>query len=373
MVVSAQHLASEAGAEVLRAGGNAVDAAVAVGYALAVVDPCCGNIGGGGFMTLHLADGHAAFLNFREKAPGGGDGGHVPRRQGRGRCAAAACSASAAVGVPGTVLGLDTALARYGTLPRARVMAAGDPARARRLRAATRRRRRCSRGSPTAARPRPGGSRRSSCTRTARHCRPASGSCSRPGGDPGGDRDPRSGRVLSRARSPAAVATAAQADGGMMTAADFADYTVTESPPLRCTYRGYASSSRRRRRVLRRHHAVRDPERARGLRPARAWASTRRRSVHLLVEAMRHAFVDRNHAPRRSGFRRTTRSSGCCRRTMPPRSAPRSARQGDALATPRRRRAAAREPRDDALLGGRRRRQRRRGHLHDQRRVRRRA
>src|SRR6202000_2648065 len=57
MVVTAQHLASEAGVAILRRGGNAVDAAVAVGYAEAVVNPCCGNIGGGGFMTAFRADG----------------------------------------------------------------------------------------------------------------------------------------------------------------------------------------------------------------------------------------------------------------------------------------------------------------------------
>src|ERR1700751_5559059 len=69
MVVSAHRLASEVGVQVLRAGGNAVDAAVAVGYGLAVADPCCGNIGGGGFMTIHLADGREVFVNFRETAP----------------------------------------------------------------------------------------------------------------------------------------------------------------------------------------------------------------------------------------------------------------------------------------------------------------
>jgi hypothetical protein len=63
MVVTAQHLASDVGAAILRQGGNAVDAAVAVGYALAVTHPCCGNLGGGGFMTIHLADGRNTFIN----------------------------------------------------------------------------------------------------------------------------------------------------------------------------------------------------------------------------------------------------------------------------------------------------------------------
>src|SRR3984893_14155757 len=69
MVVSAQRYASEIGVRILAQGGNAIDAAVAVGYALAVVDPCCGNIGGGGFMTIHLKDGRETVINFRETAP----------------------------------------------------------------------------------------------------------------------------------------------------------------------------------------------------------------------------------------------------------------------------------------------------------------
>jgi gamma-glutamyltranspeptidase / glutathione hydrolase len=69
MVVSAQHLASAVGIDVLKRGGNAIDAAVAVGYALAVVYPAAGNLGGGGFMTLQLADGRTGFLDFRETAP----------------------------------------------------------------------------------------------------------------------------------------------------------------------------------------------------------------------------------------------------------------------------------------------------------------
>src|SRR5450631_2434963 len=69
MVVTAHQLASRVGVDILKEGGNAVDAAVAVGYALAVVYPAAGNLGGGGFMTIQFADGRKTFLDFREKAP----------------------------------------------------------------------------------------------------------------------------------------------------------------------------------------------------------------------------------------------------------------------------------------------------------------
>ena len=117
MVVSEQKVASTVGADILRAGGNAVDAAVAVGYALAVVNPCCGNIGGGGFMTIHLANGQNIFINFREKAP------FKATRDMFLNNPDATTSGYLAVGVPGTVLGLDTALQKYGTMTRKQVMA----------------------------------------------------------------------------------------------------------------------------------------------------------------------------------------------------------------------------------------------------------
>ena len=122
MVVTAQHEATEVGVAILEAGGNAIDAAVAVGYALAVTHPAAGNLGGGGFMTIHLADGRDTFINFRETAPQratrdmflDADGSVAPSRSIEGYLA---------VGVPGTPAGLDYALTNYGTMPRTRVIA----------------------------------------------------------------------------------------------------------------------------------------------------------------------------------------------------------------------------------------------------------
>lgn len=121
-VVSEQRLASAVGLQILQAGGNAVDAAVAMGYALAVVNPCCGNIGGGGFMTLHLANGKNTFINFREKAPAAASADMYLNAQGELR-PDSSLYGYLAVAVPGTVAGLDHALQRYGTLTRQLVMA----------------------------------------------------------------------------------------------------------------------------------------------------------------------------------------------------------------------------------------------------------
>ena len=96
-----------------KSGGNAVDAAIAVGYALAVTFPEAGNLGGGGFMTIRFHDGRTAFIDFREKAPGAAtatmyqdaNGNPVPERSRRGYLA---------VGVPGTVSGLELARTKFG-------------------------------------------------------------------------------------------------------------------------------------------------------------------------------------------------------------------------------------------------------------------
>src|SRR5450830_437531 len=121
MVVTSQHLASQVGVDILKMGGNAVDAAAAVGYAQAVVNPCCGNIGGGGFMTIHLADGRDTFINFRETAPAAASANMYLDANGKAITNASLFGYLAA-GVPGTVLGLDTAQRKYGKLTRAQIM-----------------------------------------------------------------------------------------------------------------------------------------------------------------------------------------------------------------------------------------------------------
>jgi len=121
MVVTAQHLATHVGVDVLKAGGNAVDAAVAMGYALAVVYPAAGNLGGGGFMTIQLADGRKTFLDFREKAPLAATADMYLDRNGN-VIKGASTYGYLAVGVPGTVSGLEYARGKYGTLPRAKLL-----------------------------------------------------------------------------------------------------------------------------------------------------------------------------------------------------------------------------------------------------------
>ena len=288
MVVAEQRLAAEIGVAILKDGGNAIDAAVAVGYALAVVHPCCGNLGGGGFMTIHRADGSDTFLNFREKAPLAAsqtmyldaDGKFVPGRSTRGYLA---------VGVPGSPLGLDTALSRYGTMSRRQVMApairlAGEGFV-------------LSQGDidildtgtksfaeePNVA---------AIFLKNGMHYRV-------------GDRlvQPQLAATLETLakdgpnalyRGPigAAIVAASQAQGGILAKADFARYTVEESAPVRCSYRGITIISA-------------PPPSSGGTTiceifnilqayPMSDLGFHSARGIHLMVEAMRHAYVDRN-------------------------------------------------------------------------------
>ena len=121
VVVSAHHLASEAGAAMLAKGGNAVDAAVATAFALAVTHPSAGNIGGGGFMVIRLADGTATTIDYREKAPAKST--PTMYLDAKGQIAwSATDSGWRAPGVPGTVRGLAMAHGKFGKLPWADVV-----------------------------------------------------------------------------------------------------------------------------------------------------------------------------------------------------------------------------------------------------------
>jgi gamma-glutamyltranspeptidase/glutathione hydrolase len=236
MVVTVQHLATDAGVEILKAGGNAVDAAVAVGYAEAVVNPCCGNIGGGGFMLLHLRRHGDVVINFRETAPAAATAGMYLDAAGK-PVPGGSLFGYKAVGVPGTVLGLDGALRKYGRLTRAQVMA---PA----IRLA-----------------------RQGFTLTKGDTDILEAQAERFGRDPAltkiflradgkplrpGDRliqDDLANTLEHIAVAgpdyfyhgpvAAAVADASAANGGIIARADFAGYRAAEDKPLRCDYRGY--------------------------------------------------------------------------------------------------------------------------------------
>ncbi|MEC5320620.1 gamma-glutamyltransferase [Brenneria populi subsp. brevivirga] len=289
MVVSSQYLASQVGVDIMKMGGNAIDAAVAVGYAQAVVNPCCGNIGGGGFMTIHLADGTDTFINFRETAPAAASADMYLDAQGNVKKGASLYGYLAA-GVPGTVLGLDTAQKKYGKLSREQVMA------------------------PAIKLARYGFELTRADTdildttvkrfkedpEAARIFLRADGSPLQPGdklvqrdlaqtlqaiADNGPD-------AFYQGRIPQAVEQAAKQGGGILTAADFADYRVTETAPVTCDYRGYKFVSS-------------PPPSSGGVTlceilnivegyDIKAMGFNSAASVHVLTEAMRHAYMDRN-------------------------------------------------------------------------------
>ncbi|MEX0446417.1 gamma-glutamyltransferase [Xenorhabdus sp. SGI246] len=289
MVVSAQHLASQVGIDILKMGGNAIDAAVAVGYAEAVVNPCCGNIGGGGFMTIHLADGTDTFINFRETAPAAANADMYLDKEGN-VIKGASLYGYKAIGVPGTVMGLDTALQKYGTLTREQVMApAIKLAREGYI---------LSRGDTdimdTTVK------RFTQDPEAARIFLRKDGTPFQPG-DKLVQTDLANTLEMIAKQGPDAfyhgkipqiIEETSKKSGGIITATDFANYTITESTPVTCSYRGYKFISS-------------PPPSSGGVTlceilnivegyDLKSMGFNSAAYIHTLTEAMRHAYIDRN-------------------------------------------------------------------------------
>ncbi|CQJ35877.1 gamma-glutamyltransferase [Yersinia enterocolitica] len=289
MVVTSQHLASQVGTDILKMGGNAVDAAVAVGYAQAVVNPCCGNIGGGGFMTIHLADGTDTFINFRETAPAAASADMYLDKEGKVTKDASLYGYLAA-GVPGTVLGMDSAQKKYGKLTRQQVMAPAIKL-AREGFVLTRADTDILDTTVKRFRQDP---------ESARIFLRKNGEALQPGdrliqtdladtltaiSEQGPD-------AFYQGKIPQAVEAAAKKGGGILTAADFVNYKITETAPITCSYRGYKFVSS-------------PPPSSGGVTlcetlnvlegyDLKSMGFNSAAYIHTLTEAMRHAYMDRN-------------------------------------------------------------------------------
>jgi gamma-glutamyltranspeptidase/glutathione hydrolase len=288
MVVTAHHLATQVGIDVLRGGGNAVDAAVAVAYALAVTFPEAGNLGGGGFMTLRLADGTSRFLDFRETAPGAARadmyldqaGQVIPGKSTRGWLA---------IGVPDTVAGMEYARRHWGSRPRAELMApairlagegfvldrgdaewlteAADELRVDPATAAV---------FVNARHPWHAGDRLVQ-TDLAHSLRQIA---------------ERGADAFYKGPIGAAIVGAGHAHGGILRGTDFADYAVRDMKPLECDYRGY-------------HVIAAPPPSSGGVvicetlgilsgYPMTGFGYHSADATHVLIEALRRAYHDRN-------------------------------------------------------------------------------
>ena len=288
MVVSAHRLASDAGVSILKKGGNAVDAAIAVAYALAVTFPEAGNIGGGGFMTIRMQDGHQTFIDFRETAPEAAtanmyldpEGNVIPALSTRGH---------RAVGVPGTVAGLELARTKFATRPRAVLMAAairlakngfkldqGD-AEFLNLGAAD-----FDKDTPSAAIFRNRGKDWQKGdlfiqTDLAKSLKAIAA---------------KGGNAFYNGPIARRIVAASQANGGILTERDFANYRAIERTPIECDYRGY--------------HIISAPLPSSGGivicetlnilsgYPISSLGFQSADSVHYMTEALRRAFHDRN-------------------------------------------------------------------------------
>jgi gamma-glutamyltranspeptidase/glutathione hydrolase len=288
MVVTAQHLASQVGVDVLKKGGNAVDAAVAVGYTLAVVYPAAGNLGGGGFMTIQLADGRRTFIDFREKAPMAAKADMYLDSSGN-VVKGASTYGHLAVAVPGSVAGMEYALSKYGTRKRGELIA---PAIALAERGFV-----LEQGDVDLLATATDDFRKDPATRVIFLKR----------GEPYEVGDRLVQKDLAKTlrgiaqhgadgfyHGPvaAAIASSSKAGGGIVTEADLARYKVREMAPIECDYRGY--------------HVVSAPPPSSGGvviceilnvlegYPLRDLGFRSAQAVHFQIEAMRHAYMDRN-------------------------------------------------------------------------------
>ncbi len=231
MVASVHPQASDAGAEIMHEGGNAVDAAVATGFALAVVHPSAGNLGGGGFLLYRTAKGEMHFLDFREKAPAAASRNMYLDKQ--GNVTGESSFGYRSAGVPGTVAGLVDAERRWGKLGLAKVM---QPAI------------RLARDGVTVTQYESAIMQDSELARDPESKRifQRNGRFYEPGEIL---KQPELARTLERIarnpdefyRGPLAdlIATAISQGGGLITASDLADYKVIERVPVHGTYRGY--------------------------------------------------------------------------------------------------------------------------------------
>jgi gamma-glutamyltranspeptidase/glutathione hydrolase len=288
MVVTTQRTASDVGAAVLRQGGNAIDAAVAIGYALAVTHPTAGNIGGGGFMTIHLANGKDTFINFREKAPHAATATMYQDAKGN-PISDKSLNGYLAVGIPGTVLGLETARKEYGTMsletlitPAIGLAETGfmmvrgdiddfDDSTAALLKQAN-----------IAAILLPGGKVMQPGDRLVQRNLATTLKLIRDGGPDAFYKGPIA----------AAVVAASQAHGGILTKADFANYTISETMPITCQYRGYTIVSAPPPSsggvVMCQMLKVLEPY------PLGEYGFHSSAELHVMTEAMRNAYFDRN-------------------------------------------------------------------------------
>ncbi|HEX5275470.1 MAG TPA: gamma-glutamyltransferase [Candidatus Rubrimentiphilum sp.] len=272
MVVTEQHYATQVGVDVLRHGGNVVDAAVAVGYALAVVDPCCGNIGGGGFMIVRMHGGRERFIDFRERAPFRAipklyqdkNGNVIPGLSTKGYLA---------IGVPGTVMGLERARTEFGTRSRAALMA---PAIALAKDGYV-----IGPGDARVYRSMPGDTVKTGDLRKQPDLANTLTMIARDGPN-----------AFYRGPIAQAIVAASNAHRGILSMKDFASYYVNELKPVHCSYRGYDLISA-------------PPPSSGGVTLCEIlnvitpynfarWGWNSLQSAHYAIEAERRAYADRN-------------------------------------------------------------------------------